>query len=298
MIIENRLMWSPACDRHRLDDEPRWPLDSLMHAVHTCSASEIFIDPGYKDFLRESPPLKFYDSAKKNRILEREVRPMLRAIFGDSDGDPWEIDDTGILMLIWYDLEEFFVNLTWCSRMRIPFVFDVSRLCEVISLVRDDLVRKKRLDRLFYINDLIAIMSLYRQKDVWCLLPIDSGRGSAIEIWTNLRNLSMYRRLSHETRKLGLRRLREADAHIVRIRELADRAADNRAVSDIVSVAKTGVSLFLGPGASLISDVGSKLGSWIFRKAYVPPIYSLTDIEKSFDELFYPDRPEELKGRG
>ena len=39
MIVENRIMWSPTCDRARLDDEPRFPIDSLVHTILTSAAS-------------------------------------------------------------------------------------------------------------------------------------------------------------------------------------------------------------------------------------------------------------------
>lgn len=292
MIIENRLMWPPVCFRWDLNDEaPRWPLDSLMHTVYTSAASEILIMPS--EYMREIPPIRFYDDKKKEYIYDKHVGPILAAAFAPQgsrslQSKPFEIDETGRLLLIWDELVEFFVNLIWCSKLRIPFVFDIDRLSKVMMNIRNDLVRDALLASPKILNDLIAIMSLWRKKDVWCLLPLDSSRGSALEIWNQLRDDRAYRALSHETRKLGIHRFGTVDEHISRIQTFATRVIENRIASNLIGLSKLTVSLFLGPEGRFASEVISRVGSFLFGKHYIPPIYSLTDIESDFEKTFYP----------
>jgi hypothetical protein len=291
MIIENRLMWPPVCFRWDLNDEaPRWPHDSLMHTIYTSAASEILITPS--DYMVEAPPIKFYDVKVKESIYNKNVKPILEAAFAPRGAsslpsEPFKIDEKGRLIFIWDDLEEFFVNLLWCSKLRIPFVFDVNRLHEVIVSIRNDLVRDGLLADPRILNDLVAIMSLWRKKDVWCLLPLDSSRGSALDIWKQLRSDRAYRILSHETRKLGIHRFQTVDDHISRIQIYAGKLIENRVVSNLVGLSKSTVSLFLGAEVKFASEAISRIASFLFAKKYIPPIYSLTDIESDFEKTFY-----------
>jgi hypothetical protein len=291
MIIENRLMWSPANDRWRLNDEPRGPLDNLIHTLHTCSAVEIFVHP--YTFMKERPPIRFYDATAKDAIRHKHVRPILQAAFAPRGSrslpdKPWEVDKKGNLIFVWDELEEFFVNLIWCSKLRAAFVFDLDRLLRASTNIRNDLVRDRVLADPRMLNDLIAIMSLFRHREVWCLVPSESSRGNAIQIWRQLHAQALYKRLSHETRRLGLQRLTTIDVHLSALGILARRIAENKAVAQLASLAKSGVSLFLGPEGRFVSETASRLGSIVFGKRYVPPIYSLTDIERSFDKMYYP----------
>jgi hypothetical protein len=286
MIVENVIMWPNTCNRWRIDDDPRWPLDNLLYTVYTGAALKILVRP--IEVLIEKPPIEFIDPKAETRIREKEVRPVLAAAFCAPLEAPWEVDKSGDLALGWDLLEDFFTNLVWCSRLRIPFVFDVNLLKSFTIRKRNDFLTSDRPFNPQILNGLIAIMSLYQEQDVWCLRPTEKGRGTPLEIWRQLRTEEAFKQLSRETRNLGLKRKENISEHISHIRYLATNTTSSHKGKAVLTTAKTVVSLFLGPVGDLAAGLATSLGGLVFGEPYVPP--SLTDIEKSFDETFFPWR--------
>lgn len=193
------------------------------------------------------------------------------------------------LLLIWSELEEFFINLVWCSKLKIPFVFDLVRFREDMTMIRDRLVKEGKLSNPRILNDLIAIMSLYDKKDIECFMPRISDRGTALEIWQHLRSDVSFLEVSHATNKLGFMRNHKISKQLLRIKKMVKSGATNSAISSSVTIGKTGVSILFGPVGKIGSEIVNKFFSAIIQSPYVPPIYSISEIEESFNRLYYPE---------
>jgi hypothetical protein len=297
-IVENRLVWPRSCNRCRLDDELRGSADALLTAALTGVATQILVEPSmlFPDSFPESSPLAFVDQARKMQIRERQIDPMLEAVFMPRGRSPLEhptdVDESGRLILIWGDLVDFLETLVLSSELRLPFVFDLERLAKDLRRIRNHLMRQGALEDPRPLSDLVAMLSLWKPVDASCLFPSSAVRGNPLEIWDGLRANPEYRRLSHETRRLGAVRADSLRDALRALRVRAERVASNPILAGVTSVAKSAVGLFLGPPYQLASEVVSKTAPGIFRKRYIPPVYSLTAIEAVFDEIFYPERGE------
>lgn len=293
MIITNKVMWPPSCYRWRLDDYPRWPLDSLMYVLFHCAVDQVLVMPDF--VLRESGSLKFYDERQKEKIYEKQVRPVLELALLPYDSkalsNPWDIDPKGRLVLIWSSLEDFFTSLVLCSELEIAFVFDINWLTNNLMRIRDDLVRDGLLKDPRIINDLLAILWLYKHQDSWTVIPSGSDKGSILEIWKRLRQSARYRELSCQVHRLGFARAKSFEMQVSKVRDLSQNIANSGTLSGVVSVAKIAIDVFLGPLGRLGSEVATQIASSVFDKPYVPPIYDLTAIEEAFDRVWYPNKP-------
>ena len=288
VIIENQLMWPPSCNRLRLDDEPRFPFDSMMHTLYTGCAKTMFVKPNI--YLIEKEPLKFYDEVERQHICDCQVSPVLESAFWPGSDEPWNIDDKGRLFFLWGELLDFFTSLLWCSKLKMPFVFDLAALQFSLTNIRNDLVFTERIRDPRALNTLLTIMSLYHQKETWCLQPTKSPRGGMFDLWHELYELPTYRKLSRESRNLGSARASNIERRLLRTKKLATAAAENPKLKGALSVAKGAVGLFVGPIAKFGTDAAGKLASMVFSEAYIPPIYPLNIIEQKFDEANNPRR--------
>lgn len=281
-------MWSPSCNRHRIDEEPRSPFDCMVHTIYTACAKNIFVKPNV--YLLGKGPLRFYDEEQKQAICDNKVIPVLEAVFCPGSDEPWQIDDTDCLFFLWTDLVEFFTNLLLCSKLKMPFVFDLKSLEFHLTKIRNDLVTRGRISDPRPLNTLIAIMSLYTQKDSWCLQPSQSPRGGAFDLWQELHDLPVYSELSSELRFLGKVRVKDIKRKLAHTKNLAIAAAQNPRFKGALAVSKGAISLCLGPIAKFGTDAAGKLASMVLSEQYIPPIYMLDKIEQQFDEIYYPQR--------
>lgn len=293
MIVVSKVMWPPSCYTWRLNDYPRWPLDSLMYVLLHCAVDQVLVAPDR--IFRESDHLKFYHQRQKQKIYEQQVRPVLELAFLPYDSkalaEPWDIDPNGRLPFIWSSLADFFTNLVLCSELKIPFVFDINFLTNNLMRIRDDLVKDGLLKDPRILNDLLAILWLYKEQDSWTLVPSGSDKGSLLDIWKQLRESARYRELSREMYRLGFARAESFEMQVSKLRDLSQGIANSRMFSGIVSVAKITVEVFLGPLGRLGSEVATQMASFVFDKQYIPPIYNLKAIEEAFDRLWYPEKP-------
>ncbi len=190
MIVTNKVMWPPSCYTWRLDESPRWPLDCLIYALSYCAVDQVLVSPE-SALLHESERLKFYDQQQKKRIYEQQVSPILELAFlpdgPQALAHPDDVDPTGLLTLTWDSLADFFTSLVFCSQLKIPFVFDIERLAKSLTPIRDNLVRDGLLKDPRILNDLLAILWLYKHQNSWTVVPSVSDKGSILDIWSRLR---------------------------------------------------------------------------------------------------------------
>lgn len=290
LIVANKIMFPPVCNKWRLNDNLKGSLDNLMFTLYNCAVNEVLVMPN--EYLRESEHLKFYDQRKKLEIYELQVRPILELAFQPYDSDPWDIDPEDRLAFIWDELTEFYTNLLFCSKLRIPFVFDIYGLTKNLMKIRDDLVRKRLLNNPKILNDLLAIIWLYQRQEGWSVVPINSVNMDIMDIWKRLQKSSQYQILLQETCKIGFIPSNSVKNHLLRLKDLSDDIAENKAFSKLVLTTKTAINLYLGPLGSLSTEVGTHFASLVFNKLYIPPIFDLNAIEEAFDRVYYPDKDE------
>ncbi len=290
LIVDNKIMFPPVCYKWRLNDKLKGLHDNLLFTLYNCAVNEVLVMPD--EFLQESEHLKFYDQRKKLEIYELQVRPILELAFQPYDSDPWDIDPEGRLVFIWDELTEFYTDLLFCSKLRIPFVFDIYGLTKNLMKIRDDLVRKRLLNNPKILNDLLAIIWLYQRQEGWAVVPINSENMDIMDIWKRLQKSSQYQILSQETCKIGFVPSNSVKSHLLRLKDLSDSIAENKAFSKLVLTTKTAINLYLGPLGNLSTEVGTHFASLVFNKPYIPPIYDLKAIEEAFDRVYYPDKDE------
>lgn len=237
--------------------------------------------------------MKSYDKRQQEEIYKQQVHPILELAFLPYNPlDPAEPFDTRKRQLfeIRKRLNDFFTTLLICSRLKIPFVFDIDRLTNDLVRTRNDLVRDGSLKNPQILNDLLAILWLYKHQDAWTVVPSGSDKGSILDIWRQLLQSAQYRELSSQVNKLGYARSESFDMQVSKLRDLSQNIANSGAFRGIVSVAKTAVNVFLGPLGHLGSEVVTQLALAVFGKQYVPPIYNLRSIEEAVDRFLYPDK--------
>ncbi len=285
MIVTNQVMWPPVCNRWRLDDEPRWPLDSLMYLIYFCSAKKILVS--HSNYLVEKPPLEFYDIQRKARVYRKYVEPILETAFFPFRSNPWDVDPKGRLASIWDDIVEFYTNLIWCSQLKMPFVFDIDRLRSLLTAIRNDLIKENILENPTLLNDLLAILHLYKRCEVHVLLPSESSSWNPVEMAMRLRRSVKFQILSRETYTLGLHRAKHLSFQLDVIRDKAEEVAKSRTWASLLTIGKTAVNLFLGTPGKLGSESVTQIVKLVFGKPFCPPIFDLVSIENGFDSIYY-----------
>ncbi|MFQ6060091.1 MAG: hypothetical protein ACE5KV_02185 [Thermoplasmata archaeon] len=287
--MTNEVMWPPVCYRWRIDDDLRGVYDSLFYLVYFCSATKIYVTPDV--VLGGKPPISFYDEREKTRIYRKYVEPILQAAFSPYKEEPWEIDDR--LPLLWDEIVEFYTNLVWCSKLRIPFVFDIDRLRTNLTRIRNDLVIKSALRDPSILNDLLAILYLYQKGDVSVILPSADSPINPVELALKLRRSVRFQELSRETHRLGFLDSKQLGSHLRRIGHKVNQIARSRPFSALLETGKASLSLLLGQAGSLGSRAATRIAEIVTSKPYTPPVFDLVSIERGFDSVFYPHRLED-----
>lgn len=170
-----------------------------------------------------------------------------------------------------------------------PFVADLEDLRLGLIRCRDRWIRSGSVRDTGPLNQLLAILSLYKPTDAWYLQPTATDRGNALELWRDLRKIATYRELSGTARRLGFLRDEAVASNADRSRRLALAVASNRRVGGVVNVTRAVVSACFGVPARAAFGALAGLFQLVTAEPYVPPVYSLREIERTFDQIHYPE---------
>ncbi len=297
MIIENEIMWPTVCNSARFDSETRGVYDALLHASYTCVVKSIYTgEPINKDFLTQQGKgvIKFYNLSEKIEIYENYVEPIFESIEKEVKNNS---ECRFVTIMVFADLKDFLTNLLWCSKLQIPFVYDLSMLLSSLESLRINLYKNKLIQNIGMIELLIEMISLYEYKDTYHLQAKKHEKGNILELWENLRDVQLYKKLSMQHHNLGFSNKNTINHKILTTKKTIGNILNDKYFKASASIAQAGISIMFDPIAKLTTGAIGKFTTLLYEEKYIPVIYSLKTIERNFDEVYNPDYVEYYHGK-